>query len=715
MVDGSSTPRPIGPSPLVPAWLIDLAALGWRLLVVAAMVLVGWYVISTFWVVSASIAVAVVVAAVFAAPVLGLRERGRSRTAAAAIVWVISLLAVTAVLALLAFAFLPYAVELATRIDAGVAEIRDRLAELQAPAAVGAAISDAVATLRSTGGGAVSAVVASAAGVVTVLILATFLIFFLLRDGDRAWMWFFQAIGEGKRQRITTAGDVALKRVGGYLRGTTILSALIALTDLVFMVLLGVPLALPLAVLVFLSGYIPYFGGIVTTAIILVVAYAALGLEPVIVLIVLIGVRNAFLGYLVRPAVYGRTVRIHPALVLLVLPAGFELAGAIGLFAAVPVTAILLAVRSAVVAIIEPVPRPDLPALVPAWLDRVAQWGWRILVSLALIALVVFVATAIPLVVIPLVIAVILAATLEPLIDAQVRRGRSRTRAAGIAVAGGFALVVAVLVATVWVLVDQAGELGRAVTSGARSVDAASGGQLALGVGAVDDGVSEGVATVSAAAAGVATAAVITILSVLLTFYLLRDGPRLWKDLLGRVRPSLAPEVDAAGARAIGVLGGYMIGTGAISFVGAASQLVIMLVLGIPLAVPVFVLSFILCFIPYIGGFISTGIAFLLTVAAGSTADVVIMLIWTVVFNIVQGNVVSPLVYGRTVHLHPAVVLIAIPAGAAAAGMLGMFLVVPAAGVVAATWRSVLAIVARSESNVSQERTDPPVETHASP
>ena len=201
--------------------------------------------------------------------------------------------------------------------------------------------------------------------------------------------------------------------------------------------LLGVPLAVPLAVLAFLSGYIPYFGGIVTTAIILVVTFAALGLQPVIVLLVLIGVRNAVLGYLVRPAVYGRTVRIHPALVLLVLPAGFELAGVVGLFAAVPITAIVLAVRSAVVEIIDPVPRPRLPVLVPAWLDRMAQWSWRILVSLALVALIVVVATTIPLVVIPLVIAVILAATLEPLVRAlhparplagKSRRDRRRRR-----------------------------------------------------------------------------------------------------------------------------------------------------------------------------------------------------------------------------------------------------------------------------------------------
>ncbi len=69
------------------------------------------------------------------------------------------------------------------------------------------------------------------------------------------------------------------------------------------------------------------------------------------------------------------------------------------------------------------------------------------------------------------------------------------------------------------------------------------------------------------------------------------------------------------------------------------------------------------------------------------------MAIWTLVFNIVTGNIVTPLVYGRTVHLHPAVVLVAIPAGYSIAGILGMFIVVPAMAVVAATWRTVLAVI----------------------
>ena len=181
--------------------------------------------------------------------------------------------------------------------------------------------------------------------------------------------------------------------------------------------------------------------------------------------------------------------------------------------------------------------------------------------------------------------------------------------------------------------------------------------------------------------AGLADFGVVLILGVLLTFYFLRDGHRLWGSLISRLSPWRRREIDEAGGRSVGVLGGYMGGTAVVSAVGAISQYLIMTVLGLPYAVPIAILSFFLCFIPYIGGFITTGLAFLIAVAAGDTTTIVIMAVWTVVFNIVQGNIVSPLVYGRTVQLHPAIVLLAIPAGGEIAGVIGMFLVVPFLGV----------------------------------
>jgi predicted PurR-regulated permease PerM len=689
----AGSPRP--PVSLVPPWLSNLASLSWRIAAIVGLIIAAWLLATLLWTVTASIAVAVVVSALFAPWVMRLRARGRSRNAAAAIVWASALVGLLAIGIVVLLAMLPSLSRAIGAIEAALTAVQGRIASLDLPPIVGEVVSDLISIVRLTvspvGGSAAGDVVSWAASAVTILVLATFLVFFFLRDGDRAWLWAFQAVEPSKRDRITSAGEDALQRLAGYLRGTTILSAIIALTDLVFMLVLGVPSAVPLAILVFLGGYIPYFGGIVTTAIILVVTWATVGTFQVVVLLVLIAVRNAILGYGIRPTLYGRTVSIHPALVLLVLPAGFQLAGVIGLFAAVPVTAVVFAVAKATLEILKPDPPPTLPGLVPAWVDRVAQWSWRILVSLVLVAILVGVFVSIPLVLLPIVIALIIAATVSPLVQWLQGRGWSRARASAAAVGGGFLGIIALLILTALSLVSGAEQVANGAVAGASKVNDAIGGSLGGLVDAVAFGRGQIVQTVILAANEIAATAIVIVLSVLISFYLLRDGASLWHRLLGNARPAVRPELDAAGGRAFEVLGGYMSGTAVVSFVGAFSQLVIMVVLGIDFALPVFVLSFFLCFIPYIGGFISTGIALLLTVAVGSTTDIAVMIVWTLVFNIVTGNIVSPLVYGRTVHLHPAIVLVAIPAGAAIAGILGMFMVVPVLGIISATWRTVLA------------------------
>jgi predicted PurR-regulated permease PerM len=541
--------------------------------------------------------------------------------------------------------------------------------------------------------------VASIAAIATSLVLAVFLVFFLLRDGDNAWAWCLQALAPDKQAELTAAGEQALGRVGGYLVGTTVLSGLIALTTLVFMLLLGVPLAVPLALLVFFAGYIPYFGGIITTLIVLLVTYGALGAGPTVVMCALIAIRTVAISYLVRPSVYGRRVQLHPAVVLIALPAGYQLAGVIGLFAAVPLLAVILTVASAVIDALQPEDPPELPGLVPAWLDRVAQWSWRLLAALGLVGLAITVVVDVPLLVVPVLLGVILAATFAPLVNRLEGRGRARGPAIAIALGGTGLIVAVLLLLALGVLAEQAAALASGLVAGATTVDDAAGGNAGALVSLLEQAGASGLDALAGVVRGLSSAAVVGVLASLLCFYFLRDGDRLWAMALGRVRTDRRDEVSATGGRAFEVMGGYMYGTAAISFVGAASQLVIMVVLGIPFAMPVFVLSFFLCFIPYVGGFISTGVALLLTIATGSPTDIAIMVIWTLVFNIVTGNIVSPIVYGKTVHLHPAIVLVAIPVGSTVAGILGMLLVVPILGVIAVSWRAVLSVMASSDAS----------------
>ena len=205
-----------------------------------------------------------------------------------------------------------------------------------------------------------------------------------------------------------------------------------------------------------------------------------------------------------------------------------------------------------------------------------------------------------------------------------------------------------------------------------------------------------------------------------MTFYFLRDGNKGWSSITRRFHGWRGETVDHAGRKAIAVLSGYMISTGALSAFGAITQAIIMAVLGLPLILPIAFLSFILGFIPYIGGAIGTILAFLVAVKVGSTQDIIIMAIWTVVFNIVQGSFIAPIIYGKAVSLHPAVVLICIPAGGQLAGVMGMFLAVPLVGIVAAIWRSIIAVMSDRQHALAlvgsiSPPDAPPAESDSSP
>jgi predicted PurR-regulated permease PerM len=692
---------------VLPAWLVNAADLAWRLLVILLLAIVGWLVISTLWTVTAAIAIAVIVCAAFAPLVLRLRAQGRSRNVAAGIGWAIAVIVVCGIPILLMLALLPELGTVVTQLQAGLDALDEQLAAAGLPASFDDSAREAVGTLVDTTGDVVGTVAAAAAEAVTIAVLAIFLIFFFLRDGDHAWAWFFQAVGGEKREMVGEAGDAALRRIGGYLRGMTVIGAIVGLTDFVFLWLLGVPLAVPLSILAFVSAYVPYVGGIVATVVILLVSLAAVGTGPTLLLLLAMTIRSALLSTFVRPLVYSHTTSISPALVLVAIAVGAEVGGIVGLLAAVPLTAAALAVVHAVIAIVEPSTRGSLPAVVPSWIDRLAQVSWRVLVGIALAALVVAIALEVPLAVTAVVIGLLMASSLAPAVASMVARGRTRGGSAAIAVIATTAVIAAMVLLSIGWLATHASEISDSMNSGMRSTNEAAGGTLQLAVSAVDDTSRQAVQIITQALSATATIVTTLLLGVLLAFFLLRDGPALWRRVVARVVPSARHQVGDAGARAVEVLGGYIIGTGAISFVGAGSQFIIMVLLGLPLALPVFVLSFFLCFIPYIGSFVSTGIAFLIAVAAGSATDVVIMAIWTLVFNIVQGNIVSPLVYNRTVHLHPAIVLVSIPAGAAVAGILGMFLVVPILGVIAATWRLIVGAFGDGGAEVNDSASEP--------
>jgi predicted PurR-regulated permease PerM len=671
---------------LVPGWLRRLAALGWRILAALALglVLVGLAVLLST--VTAAIVVGLIVASTFAPYVQGLRARGWDRTKAAAAVSGVALLAIVVALVIIVLAFAPYVNDLLNAIRDGVTDIQTWLGSIGAPEELQRLIERAIGQLEDVLTSAAAGLIGPIAALVTVLILGGFLTFFLLLDGDRAWRAATGGMEPWRAEALTKRGRIAIERVGGYLRGTAILAGSDAVTDFIYLTILGVPLAAPLSVLVVLAGFVPYLGGFVATTVLVIVTWAFVGPTAVLILLALITITNIVQGNVIAPVVYGRTVEIHPALVLIALPAGAALFGVIGLFAALPVVAFVLAISPAIIEALDTAPGTvSEHGLVPTWLDRLGQWSWRGLVIVGLLFVAIQVAVAIPTVIVPVVLAIVLAATFEPIAARLRARGMGRGQAAITVTGLSVLIVLAIVGVTVWSMLGSLDELVDTSLLGAAKANV--GDAFVDFIRSIDSDILAAVAGIVSATASLA---VVLLLSVLLTFYLLKDGSGWWEALVRRTHGARRERLEVAGPNAAGILNGYMVGTGVISVFGAVTQWLIMVLLGLPLAVPIGVLSFFGGFIPYIGSAITTLLGFLVALAVGDTTDIVIMAVFTIVFNIVQGNFVAPLVYGKTVSLHPAIVLLAIPAGGAVAGILGMFLVVPFLGVLAVTWRAII-------------------------
>jgi predicted PurR-regulated permease PerM len=699
------------PAPLVPAWLVRSAAVGWRVLAAAGMALVLGAVVTTIPVSAAAILVSLVVAAAIAPTTLRLRERGVSRSIAAAVSFGAgAVLIVGAVVVLLAL-LLPDLRAVVGAVEQAITVIRERLAEAGAPGVVTALLDRLAASARAELAPDPGALAGTVVDVGTVLVLGTFLTFFLLADGDRGGAWLLRSFGPARADAVAESARSGLDRVAWYVRRTVLLAAVDGVVVGVVLTVTGVPLAGALAAVAFLAGLVPYLGAIAGAAVIGLAAFALGGPLPAAGVLAALLAASVAVPRLLESTSMRAAIDVNPVVVLVAIPAGYALFGVLGLLAVLPVTVFALAVWRSVIAALdiratgvaagapggEPATSPGLPPGVPVWLDRVAQWSWRGLVLSGLAWLVIAVVEAVPSVILPAVMGVVAAATLLPVVAWLGARGWGRGRASGLATVGSAIAITAICLAALAMTLGPLRQVVDAAVAGASAADLA---WLAQAVARAGAGLE---LDLTAAFAGLFGFALAVVLVVLMTYFFLRDGGGWWRAVLGRVPPPRRAPLAEAGRRAVTVLTGYMIGTAIISAFGAVTTGLILVVLGLPLVVPVMVIGFFAGFIPYVGSFLSTALALLVTIALGDTTDVVVMLVFTVVFNIAQGNFVTPLVYGRSLSLHPAVVLMAIPIGNEVAGIMGMFLVVPAAAVVAATWRLVIAAI--DEAGLPDEAT----------
>ncbi|WP_407319619.1 AI-2E family transporter [Isoptericola halotolerans] len=128
--------------------------------------------------------------------------------------------------------------------------------------------------------------------------------------------------------------------LGGYLRGTAIVATVDAVAIGIGLLVVGVPLALPLAVVVFLGAFVPLVGAVVAGALVALVALVTNGPVAALVVVAIVVAVNQLEGDLLAPLVMGKVLSLHPLAVLSALTAGTILAGIVGTLLAVPIAAV---------------------------------------------------------------------------------------------------------------------------------------------------------------------------------------------------------------------------------------------------------------------------------------------------------------------------------------------------------------------------------------
>jgi predicted PurR-regulated permease PerM len=173
------------------------------------------------------------------------------------------------------------------------------------------------------------------------VILTLFITFFLLKDGARIWAWLIRGMRPVARSRTDRAGDQAWRALVYYMRGATAVAAIHAVVLGVALWLLGVPLLVPLVVLVFLAAFVPLVGILVAGALAVLVALATKGWVVAVILLGVLVVENQIEDHLLQPLVVGRIIRLHPLAIILALAVGGIIAGITGAIIAVPFAAVI--------------------------------------------------------------------------------------------------------------------------------------------------------------------------------------------------------------------------------------------------------------------------------------------------------------------------------------------------------------------------------------
>jgi predicted PurR-regulated permease PerM len=332
----------------VPYGLRIAAAWSWRLLILAIAIALVLWIISRLKTVVIPLSIALLLSALLSPMANALRRWVRlPRSLAAAVVLVAGLAAVAGTLALVISQFVDGFPTLSEKASAGLQQIQRwlqngplHMTNKQFDSALGAAsnwLNDHRDAVTSSAVSTATATVEALA----LLFLVLFATFFFLRDGRQIWQFVLLIVPTRIREPVGHAGSAAWLTLVAYVRATVLVAFIDAAGIGLWLVILRVHFAFPLAALVFIGAFVPIVGATVSGTVAILVALVDRG--PVTALLVLAGVIaiQQLEGHVLQPIIMGRAVAIHPLAVIVAIATGVVLAGIIGALVAVPIVAVL--------------------------------------------------------------------------------------------------------------------------------------------------------------------------------------------------------------------------------------------------------------------------------------------------------------------------------------------------------------------------------------
>lgn len=327
--------------------------------------------------------------------------------------------------------------------------------------------------------------------------------------------------------------------------------------------------------------------------------------------------------------------------------------------------------------------------------EKIAGYSWRILVILALGWVVLWLLVRLRIVVMPVIVALFLTAVLSPLAQWLKQRGWRPLAATWATMVAMIAVVAGVVTLVAPSVGDELGEVGQRVEEGFQQVlDYLARSPLDISQQDVDRYVEQAVDELSAnrdkitsgvlsGALKVAELVTQFFLMIVLTFFFVKDGPGLFRWIERQFPVRNRRHVRAAGEKAWAVMAAYLRGIGITGLVNAVLIGIVLLVVGVPLVLPLALLTFLGAFFPLVGAVAAGTIATLVALVTTGLGDALVVAGATLVIQQVEGDVLQPIVMGRTVNLHPVVILLVLAAGGILGGIVGAFLAVPVAAIAA--------------------------------